>query len=156
MAETVSEKEMLTAWSILSVIGGLYALAVGAIVAAIPSAINNAVMSAIAAYLISPETFAPIITALPLLQLVVNNLTLILGFLPSVLGGLGGGIYTYAVCLLIVGIIIIIGGLMSWKGIKAGGALCLIFGLIGFLVLFNVGAMLALIGGLQSYIFARG
>lgn len=155
MSETVSEKELLSAWSILSVIGGIYTLGVGAIVLPIPSAINNAVMSAIAAYLISPGTFAPIVTALPLLNLVINNLSIILGFLPSIMGTLGGGIYAYGVSLVILGILIIVGGLMSWKGMKAGSAICLILGLIGFLVLFNVGAMLALIGGVLSYILAK-
>ncbi|MHA1607567.1 MAG: hypothetical protein ACTSWP_08545 [Candidatus Freyarchaeota archaeon] len=155
MAETVSEKEMLSAWAILSVIGGIYALGVGALLMPIPSAINNTIMSALAAYAISPETFAPVITALPLLQLILSNLTIFVGLLPSMMGTLGSGIYAYSILLIIIGILIIIGGLLSWKGMKAGAALCLIFGLIGFLVLFNVGAMLALIGGVLAYVFAK-
>ncbi|MBS7287393.1 MAG: hypothetical protein KIH01_01230 [Candidatus Freyarchaeota archaeon] len=155
MSETVSEKEILSAWSILSVIGGIYALGVGALVLPIPSAINNAIMSTIAAYVINPEAFTPIVTALPLLNLIISNLTIFLGYLPSIMGTISGGIYTYGISLVILGILIIVGGLMSWKGMKAGGAICLILGLIGFLVLFNVGAMLALIGGVLSYILAK-
>ncbi|MEM2712676.1 MAG: hypothetical protein QXX18_06595, partial [Candidatus Jordarchaeales archaeon] len=155
VSETVSEKEILSAWSILSVIGGLYALGVGALVLPIPSAINNALTSALVAYTLSPETFAPVITALPLLQLILSNLTIILGLLPGMMGSLGGGIYAYGVSLVVIGILIIVGGLMSWRGMKVGGAICLIFGLIGFLVLFNVGAMLALIGGVLSYVLAK-
>ncbi|GEM_PF-2522820 len=155
MSETVSKKELLSVWSILSVIGGLYALGVGALVLPIPTAINNALMSALAAYMISPETFAPIVTALPLLQLILNNLTIILGLLPSMMGSLGGGIYAYGVSLIVIGLLIILGGVMTWKGIKPGSAVCLIFGLIGFLVFFNMGAMLALIGGVVSYVLAK-
>ncbi|MEM4447644.1 MAG: hypothetical protein QW461_10140 [Candidatus Jordarchaeales archaeon] len=151
MSEAVTQKSIISAWSTLSVIGGIYAIGVGVLVLPIPSAVANSIMSTLLVYMINPELFAPIVAAIPLLDLILKSISAVLGFLPNILGSLGSGVYLYGISLIIIGLLAIIGGLMNMRGMKAGSIVCIVFGLIGFLLLFNVGALLALIGGVITY-----
>lgn len=154
------------AWSILGIIGGIFAILEGIVIYLGGVGAQNTLMTyflifngpTIASYMGLTE-LATLLTQIQswllfYLQYISPSLATIIptlvGPLGTMLGMQGGGSLTIAgIAIAILGVIILLGSILSTKG-KAGAAIMIIFGIIGTFTL-NFGGILALIGGLALW-----
>ncbi|MGQ9723465.1 MAG: hypothetical protein ACUVXA_19340 [Candidatus Jordarchaeum sp.] len=133
------------AWSVLGIIGGLYGILSGVVIAIGGVGAANTINNAYMLMILAPDLWTEILTLISLISPTLAAFSL--GPVAPILGLQGAAALSIIGYVVIIhGILILIGAYGAWTGAKWGAILMAIIGFIGFLI-FNLGGLLAFIAG---------
>lgn len=134
------------AWSVLGIIGGLYGILSGVVIAIGGVGAANTINNAYMLMILAPDLWTEILALISLISPTLAAFSL--GPVAPILGLQGAAALSIIGYVVIIhGILILIGAYGAWTGAKWGAILMAIIGFIGFLI-FNLGGLLALIAGI--------
>lgn len=133
------------AWSVLGMLGGLYGILSGIVIAIAGVGAANTINNAYLIIFFAPAYWAEILTLISYISPTLAAFSL--GPVAPILGLQGAAALSLIGYVVIIhGILILIGAYMAWVGNKWGAIIMAIIGFIGFLI-FNLGGLLALVAG---------